>query len=317
LIFKYSSKSKNPFYNIALEDFFFDFVNQKPDNIVLYFWQNQDTVVIGRNQDVFAECNFDFMKEKNIKLVRRKTGGGAVFHDSENLNFTFAVPKKYYNKEKTMNIIISALKKLGFDAYLSGRNDILVNNKKISGNAYYNGKNATLHHGTILVNTNFEKMLNSLTPDISKLKSNGVKSVKSRVLNLSEIKKINVDDIKNAIEKEFLNFFIEQQNSENLQENKIGKFTIKNSKNKIKKIQKEYMSKKWIFGGSVNYFMIAKQKFDWGLCEIKMNNEGHYKIFSDSLDVISIENAQKILNKETVYKETENKITDDIIKLLN
>jgi len=140
LIFKYSSKSKNPFYNIALEDFFFDFVNQKPDNIVLYFWQNQDTVVIGRNQDVFAECNFDFMKEKNIKLVRRKTGGGAVFHDSENLNFTFAVPKKYYNKEKTMNIIISALKKLGFDAYLSGRNDILVNNKKISGNAYYNGK---------------------------------------------------------------------------------------------------------------------------------------------------------------------------------
>ena len=254
LIYKYKTKSLNPYYNLALEKFFLEY-SKKEGAFILYFWQNSDTVVIGRNQEAKVECNLDLMKEKNILLLRRETGGGAVFHDKNNLNFSFIVPKNAYNTLKSMEIIKNAIKTLNFEAEISGRNDILINGKKISGNAYYKSKDSVLHHGTILIDTDFKKMESVLTPDISKLQTGCVKSVKSRVLNLKEIRNISIKEIEKAIEKEFLNYC-----KDYIQEPVIKPFKIKNHKAQIIKQKRIYKSKKWLYGEDFKFSYLAKKK---------------------------------------------------------
>ncbi len=197
-----TSTSNNPWFNLAIEEFLVE--NVKDDEIILYLWQNKDTIVIGSNQNPWKECNVKEIKNDGIKLARRLSGGGAVYHDSGNLNFTFIMGKELYDLEKQLGVILRSVNSFGFNGKFSGRNDMEIDGKKFSGNAYYFGDCSTYHHGTILVNASLSKLSKYLTPSKQKIVSKGVDSVKSRVVNLRSINSdISIEKIKVEIIKSF------------------------------------------------------------------------------------------------------------------
>ena len=162
-------------------------------------WQNEPSVIVGRFQDIYSEINLEFINNNNIKLARRNSGGGAVYHDLGNLNYSFIIyNKKIYDFKYFAGFIIDALNKLGVTCELSGRNDILFNNKKFSGMAIYKHNNIILCHGTLLYDCDLNIMNKVLSVDNKilrdKLARHGVKSIKSRVINLKDYL-INIKDI--------------------------------------------------------------------------------------------------------------------------
>ncbi|MBQ8249095.1 MAG: lipoate--protein ligase [Clostridia bacterium] len=193
----YINTHTNPYFNLASEEYLLK--NAKDDIIML--WRNEASVIIGKNQNAFAEINFDFTNENNIKVVRRLTGGGAVFHDLGNVNFTFISPSggnlSSGIREGGLDFahftapIISALCSLGIKAELSGRNDIIVHTndgeRKVSGNAQCVLDGTTLHHGTLLFSAELSRLQGALNVDPAKLKSKGIASVRSRVANIREL----------------------------------------------------------------------------------------------------------------------------------
>ena len=175
----------DPYLNLAIEKFLFDTVDN--ETLLLYLWQNQNTVVIGKNQNAFSECRTELLREEGGILARRLSGGGAVYHDLGNLNFTFICSTENLDISKHMQVIRQACKLAGIETELSGRNDILAAGRKFSGNAFYNSKGRSYHHGTLLIRADMDKLSRYLTPPKAKLDTKGIKSVKSRVVNLCEI----------------------------------------------------------------------------------------------------------------------------------
>ncbi len=180
------SDGTDPRRNLALESALMASVRE--NEMILYLWQNADTVVIGRNQNVRKECNLTNIRKDGVTIVRRPSGGGAVYHDLGNQNYTFLCATENYDVSRQTDVICRALAEAGIRAKISGRNDILVNGRKISGNAYYHHEGISYQHGTLLVCSDLSKMPAYLNPDPGKLKAKGVESVRSRVMNLAEIK---------------------------------------------------------------------------------------------------------------------------------
>jgi len=179
-----SSPSTDPYFNLALEEALLE--NAPEDSCTLYLWRNAHTVVIGRNQNAWAECRTALLQREGGRLARRTSGGGAVYHDTGNLNFTFVCSKNVYDLSRQLGTIAAALKTLGIMAEFSGRNDLVCGGRKFSGNAFRHLQGASLHHGTLMVATDHELLGRYLTVSPDKLKSKGIASVKSRVCNLSE-----------------------------------------------------------------------------------------------------------------------------------
>ena len=173
-----------PYRNLAMEEYLL--LHCGKEECILYLWQNRNTVVIGRNQNAWKECLVSKLEEENGYPVRRLSGGGAVYHDLGNLNFTFLVRKENYDVNRQLNVILEAVKKLGIHAEKSGRNDILIDGHKFSGNAFYEQGDCCYHHGTLMVNVNLGELSRYLTVSKDKLKSKGVDSVRARVTNLTE-----------------------------------------------------------------------------------------------------------------------------------
>lgn len=178
----YRIESTNPYRNLAVEQIF----QRQATEPTLLLWQNEDCVVIGRCQNAWAEVNVPYCEEQGVHIVRRDTGGGAVYHDLGNINYSFLLPEQEYDVARQTGVILSALSSFGLSAELSGRNDILAEGKKVSGCAYRLGR-VCLHHGTLLIDVDFDKMSRCLTPSSQKLKAKGIQSVKSRVANLKTL----------------------------------------------------------------------------------------------------------------------------------
>lgn len=183
------SDSYDPWFNLAVEECIF---RQMPaTQRVLFLWRNADTVVIGRAQNPWKECNTRRMEEDNVRLARRSSGGGAVFHDLGNTCFTFMAGKPEYDKTISTAIVLQALNALGVTAEASGRNDLVVKtpqgDRKVSGSAYRETKDRGFHHGTLLLNADLSRLENYLNPDKKKLQAKGITSVRGRVTNLVEL----------------------------------------------------------------------------------------------------------------------------------
>ena len=198
----YESNSFDPYLNLATEQYLMETVEE--DACILFLWQNENTVVIGKNQNVWKECRTTLLNEEGGVLARRLSGGGAVFHDLGNLNFTFLLSQPEYDLDRQFAVIIEAMQILGIKAERSGRNDVLSEGRKFSGNAFYkNGKKA-YHHGTLLVDVDMDKLSRYLNPSKAKLQAKGVDSVRSRVVNLKELNpEISISTLKNAMVSAF------------------------------------------------------------------------------------------------------------------
>ena len=176
------NSSTDPYRNMAFDEYCLEAAC--PDGPVFYLWRNSPSVIIGLNQDAYAEVNLPYLKEKGIKLARRVTGGGAVYHDLNNLNYSIVGRTSDLGDAKTL--VADALKKMGVPAFLSGRNDILVDGKKVSGYARRVWKDRTIVHGTLLFDTDLDTMQAALSTPESKLITSGIASVRSRVGNLKD-----------------------------------------------------------------------------------------------------------------------------------
>ena len=228
----YFSKGFDPYENLAVERSLFEFTYE--NTAILYLWQNDNTIVIGKNQDIYSECRADEFKAHGGRIVRRMSGGGAVYHDLGNLNFSIITVKSNDSEQAYLDIILQMAENLGIKAEFGGRNDVVCDGRKFSGSAVYDDGEKVCRHGTVLVNTDIEKMTYYLTPEHEKLKRHGVESVRSRVMNLSEADpEITVEAVKKS--------FIKTACAEPLCE-KINKHTLE-------EYTELFASEKWIYGG--------------------------------------------------------------------
>ena len=192
-----NSENTNPYENLAIEQHLFSKAKENP---ILFLWQNEHTIVIGRNQIPKCECKAYEFFSNGGRIARRRSGGGAVYHDYGNLNYSIICPENMVEIYSYQSIVRNALQSFGLKIGFNGRNDLMVNDRKISGNAVYSENGIICQHGTILVNTDLDIMQHYLTPDKEKMTRNHVESIKSRVVNLSELcESISVKDVKNAL----------------------------------------------------------------------------------------------------------------------
>ncbi|MGP4073444.1 lipoate--protein ligase [Piscibacillus sp. B03] len=196
----------DPYINLAIEEYVLNHLNISDDQQYLLFYVNGPSIIIGRNQNTVEEINTDFVDANNIKVVRRLSGGGAVYHDLGNLNFSFLAKDEgdsFSNFAKFTQPVVDALQKLGVNAELSGRNDLTVEGRKISGNAQFTKKGRMFSHGTLMFDSEVENVVSSLKVKSEKIRSKGIKSIRSRVANVSEYldEKLTMDEFKEILLK--------------------------------------------------------------------------------------------------------------------
>ena len=285
----YEGQSYDPHYNLAVEEYLLESV--EPGQCVLYLWQNRNTVVIGRNQNPWKECRTTLLEQEGGHLTRRLSGGGAVFHDFGNLNFTFLMCLEDYSVPRQMEVIRSAVASLGIPAEVSGRNDILAQGRKFSGNAFYKNGRQAYHHGTLLVAADMEKLGRYLHPSRAKLMAKGVESVRSRVVNLQELNPaVTVDSLKKALQEAFSYVYglpVEALPSAWLDEAAIGQLTQRNR------------SWQWNYGQKLPFTFECEDRFSWGEVQAQLQIEHgiiqNAKLYSDCLEEDMIPQWEKRL----------------------
>lgn len=200
-----------------------------------FLWQVEPTVIFGRNQDIENEVNIGYCRKHNIHMFRRKSGGGCVYADMTNIMFSYinSGDKVVSTFDKYMQMIVNLLHNLGVDATYSEHNDIMIGNKKVSGNAFYHIPGRNIVHGTMLYDTNMDNMIGSITPDDEKLRSHGVKSVRQRITLLKEYIGLNIEEFKEYTRKNLCD-----------KEIVLGNDEIKI----IEEIEQEYLKPQFIFG---------------------------------------------------------------------
>ena len=303
----------NPYLNLAVESNLLD--NFLPNTISLFLWKNRQTVVIGTNQNPYSECDIDSLLTEGGFLARRRTGGGAVYHDLGNLNFSFVADKNIYDVKRQMQVIQKALLNFNLETEVSGRNDITYQGRKFSGNAFAKTKNQGLHHGTILIKTDSERLQKYLKVKPAKLHKHGVKSVSSRVVNLSEVADITSENIIPHLTKAFEDVYQETAT--------IISFDDL-CDDKAIRLSQQIGSNEYLFGKWKEFHTKKSATFDWGSIDLDIDideENGIIKdinIASDSLEPKSIESAIELL-KGAKLKEipfSENQIVNDIISLI-
>ena len=258
-------ETTDPAYNLAAEQYAFDVLSEEDDFIML--WQNDRSVIIGKYQNTLAEINRTFIDENGIKVVRRLSGGGAVYHDLGNLNFTFIVQRQ----EETVSMrtfclpIVDALASIGVKAELNGRNDITVEGKKISGNSQYIRNGKVMHHGTLLFSADLDMMEKALSVDPDKMEAKGIRSVRSRVTNVSRFTALSLESFVHILRKTF-------EKEKHAEEYLLSQ----NDRQSIREIaDSRYDTWEWNYGRSKECTLLQKGRVEGcGTVEIRICLEG-------------------------------------------
>lgn len=274
----YTTQNTVPYQNLALEEYLLRRV--APGECILYLWQNRNTVVIGRNQNAWAECRTQELEESGGYLVRRLSGGGAVYHDLGNLNFTFLAREEDYDVGRQMSVILHAVRALGMQAELSGRNDITIQGQKFSGNAFYRSRGHCYHHGTLLVNVDMSMLSRYLQVSESKLARKGVQSVRSRVVNLTQYcPDLTISRLREQLVDSFGAVY--GLTPETISEQELDWAAIEEG-------ARRFASWEWRYGARVPFGEQAKEHFDWGEVELHYTVDSgvmkQVRLYSDGLD---------------------------------
>ncbi len=274
----YESRSLDPYYNLAVEQYLLETVEE--GTCILYLWQNENTVVIGRNQNPWRECRTTLLSEEGGRLARRLSGGGAVFHDLGNLNFTFLMPQADYDLDRQLCVVRDAVRSLGIQAEKSGRNDILADGRKFSGNAFYKNGRQAYHHGTLLVDVDMEKLGRYLNPSKAKLEAKGVDSVRSRVVNLRALNpQITISGLKSALSEAFGSVYgLPVARLENGQLDGTA----------VEALRRRNETWQWNYGQKLPFTFSCEGRYSWGDIQLTLQVENgivqRAGVYSDSMD---------------------------------
>jgi lipoate-protein ligase A len=281
--------STDCYFNMAFEEYVFERFDTRESYFCL--WQNDNTVVVGRHQNTIAEINPDIVREHDIQVVRRMSGGGAVYHDTGNLNFTFITDSR--NLESVYDFafftepVLHALLKIGVSAEMSGRNDLTIEGRKFSGNAQYTSRGRVLHHGTLMFHTNLQMLEAALTPSALKLQSKGVSSIKKRVTNIGDHTAATMDDFRAAL---LGSLFPAGVRKAELSHDIITGINVLRDE--------KYATWEWNYGKSPPCTLKAVKRFSFGgvelLLDIKNGVIGSARIFGDFFgrtDISPLESA--------------------------
>lgn len=279
------SPQTNPFLNIAVENYLL--ARDEEDTVTLYLWKNHRTVVIGQHQNPFAECQVELLEREGGYLMRRRTGGGAVYHDEGNINFSFVVPTKLYDQTRQFAVLQRAVEQYGLHTEVSGRNDVLCYDhegtpRKFSGNAFSKGVRMRLHHGTILIKSNMEDLQRYLLVKPAKLQKHGVASVKSRVVNLSELADVTSENIVPHMIAAFEEVYGAQA--------EVVSFEEIASQPEVRRLCDEFASDEWRFARWRSFAADKTVQLPWGLVEL------HLEV--DNERIVRIQMATDSLNTE-------------------
>lgn len=272
----FHSTSFDPYYNLAAEQHLMNTL--EADTAILFLWQNQNTVVLGRNQNPWRECRTSLLEADGGHLARRFSGGGAVYHDLGNLNFTFLLPTSDYDVPKQLSVILQACRELGIPAEATGRNDLTVEGKKFSGNAFYKNGTVSCHHGTLMVQVDREKLGRYLNPSPAKLQAKGVASVRSRVVNLADLcPGLTCADLHSPLKSAFSQVYGLPCESCTLP-----------SAPEILALRREFSSWEWLYGPKLPFTFSCESHFPWGELTLSLNvDQGtirNAKVSTDSMD---------------------------------
>ncbi|WP_282142227.1 lipoate--protein ligase [Cytobacillus oceanisediminis] len=255
----------DPRINLAIEEYALK--NLDIEETYLLFYINEPSIIIGKNQNTVEEINTEYVENNGIHVVRRLSGGGAVYHDLGNLNFSFITKddgESFHNFQKFTEPVVEALQKLGVNAELSGRNDLMAEGRKISGNAQFSTKGRMFSHGTLLFDSEIENVVSALKVKKDKIESKGIKSIRSRVANISEFldKKITIQEFRTLLLKSIFGDLDE-----------IAEYRLTNDDwEKIHQLSKErYQNWDWNYGKSPKFDLQHSHRFPVGQIDIRLN----------------------------------------------
>ncbi|WP_251859776.1 lipoate--protein ligase [Clostridium sp. Marseille-Q2269] len=299
----------NPYFNHAAEQYVLENINHE----CFMVWRNEPCILVGRNQNIMAEVNWDYVKEKGMKIVRRLTGGGTVFNDLGNINFTFirkASENVEENFRKFTKPIIGALNSLGVKVEFSGKNDLIIEGKKISGNAQYYYKDKVLHHGTLLFSTSMGELFKALTVNPLKFKDKAVKSVEARVININEyLNNMDVIEFKNYMVNYVMKYF---------NETKLYEFSQNELAQIDEIVKKRFSTWQWNLGNSPKYSYSKEGRCGENTIQINLNVENGYikemKFYGDFFFKKDIKKLEYKF-KEIKHEETHVKQVIDTINI--
>jgi lipoate---protein ligase len=292
----------DPRINLAIEEYALK--NLDINETYLLFYINEPSIIIGKNQNTVEEINTDYVESNGIHVVRRLSGGGAVYHDLGNLNFSFITKddgESFHNFRKFTEPVIAALQKLGVNAELSGRNDILAEGRKISGNAQFSTKGRMFSHGTLLFDSEIEHVVSALRVKQDKIESKGIKSIRSRVANISEFLSDSMD-IQQFRSHLLKNIFFEY--------NDIPEYVLTEEDwSKIHELSKErYQNWNWNYGKSPKFNSQHSHRFPVGSIDVRLEvNKGvieSCKIFGDFFGVGDVSEIETLLTGQKYEKAT-------------
>ncbi|WP_027119342.1 lipoate--protein ligase [[Mycoplasma] testudinis] len=289
------SHTTDPYFNAATEEYLLKEYDNPNNEPILFIWQNDNTIFVGRNQNTFKEINLVNVKKDHVNLVRRFSGGGTVYQDLGNLCYTI-IDDVQVNKPSQFAIIgqpvVDFLQNIGVNAVFHGRNDIEIDGKKISGNAQYLYKKKLLQHGTLMFNVNFELLNLYLTVDPTKIAAKGIDSIRKRVTNivdhLSKDSKLrDVDHFK----KQLCDWFIIHESAQTIELDEKAKTWIAN------RAKYHFSTWEWNYGETKEFSFINKKKFPGGLIEVNLQtNEGKITDIKFYGDFLSVSDLSEILN---------------------
>ncbi|MGA4720733.1 lipoate--protein ligase [Fictibacillus nanhaiensis] len=300
----------DPRVNLAIEEFALKHLDI--NETYLLFYINEPSIIIGKNQNTVEEINADYVRDEGIHVVRRLSGGGAVYHDLGNLNFSFITKddgNSFHDFKKFTDPVVKALKKLGVNAELSGRNDILADGKKISGNAQFSTKGRMFSHGTLLFDSEIENVVSALNVRMDKIESKGIKSIRSRVTNIRE--HLDEDMTMEEFKQTLLAYLFEEFDS-------IPKYELTEKDwEEIRKISRErYANWDWNYGKSPKFNVELSNRFAAGSVDIRLHIvKGiiqESKIFGDFFGVGDVSDIENKLNGVRYDREAIEEVLGDL-----